>query len=219
MLHSTEHHRPIVNGISGFGPPEYERVRGLAEAWSDRLVPELRRIGVTHIIVHADAFDAGGRTWLDQVLQQNQVAFIRRFDAGLFGDWLFGLGETARSTPELEAMLRGEPTCSESIAGGLFSPSPESAIKPSTLFDGLALSPHGIRHVNLLVNNGSMRLKTTLRPDPALSAKIPECKPVRFIARFDKRPAGVWQATDVQPEIIDGTGRRLLLEDRWIFWP
>ncbi len=208
VLRSTAHHRPIVNGISGFAPPEHESIRKLVYTWSDQLVAELRRIGVSHIIVHADAFDAVGRAWLMRALQRNQLTFVERFDAGLFGDWLFVFDGTPRSSPQLEAMLRGELTCSESMAGGFFSPSPETAVKPNTLFDGVAVSPYGIREVNLLVNNGSIRLKTVLRVDPLLTAKLPGCKPVRFTARFDQRPAGVWEATDVQPEIIDTRGDR-----------
>jgi hypothetical protein len=202
MLHSTAHHRPIVNGISGFVPPEHERILELARTWSDQLIGELRRIGVSHIIVHADALGPVGRAWL----QTSQLSFIKRFDAGLFGDWLFALNGTARPSPRLELV------CPESIAGGLFTPRPESAVTPNTIFDGVALSPYGIREVNLLVNNGSIRLKTEL------PTKSRDCKPVRFTARFDKRPKGVWEATDVQPEIIDGRGKRVLLEDRWISW-
>jgi hypothetical protein len=41
----------------------------------------------------------------------------------------------------------------------------------------------------------------------------------RFTAQFAKRPPGVWRDTDVQPEIIDGRGNRILLEDRFVVWP
>src|SRR2546428_5434312 len=111
MLRSTAHHRLIVNGISGFSPAEHERIAVLAQQWSDQLAPELRRIGVTHVVVHADAFDPAGRAWLSRALQLKQLAFIRRFDSALSGDWLFSLTSGSRSAPELDAMLRGELTC------------------------------------------------------------------------------------------------------------
>src|SRR6266545_5219979 len=211
MMRSTAHRRPMVNGISGFAPPEHERIATLAQKWSDLLVPELRRIGVTHVVVHADAFDAPARSWLARALRQQQLAFVRHFDSGLSGDWLFSLNGNSRSSSDLDAMLRGELTCSDSIAGAMFSATPQ--------VDGLALSPNGIHEVNLLVNNGSIRLKADLRADAVLDARLHRCKPTRFIAHFDKRPAGVWQHTDIQAEIIDGTGRRVLLDDRFIEWP
>jgi len=40
----------------------------------------------------------------------------------------------------------------------------------------------------------------------------------RFVAIFPHRPPGVRERTDIQPEIIDGRGKRTLLEDRWITW-
>jgi hypothetical protein len=218
MLRATAHHRPMVNGISGFGPPEYERIRRMAQSASDAFIPELQRIGVTHIVVHADAFGDSGRAWLARALQQRQFLFIQRFDARLQGDWLFAVSGNPRSSPDLEEMLRGGLACSDSIAGGMFSPPPQIPVGPNTTFDGIALSPYGIRRVNLLVNNGDIRLTTNLRFDPTLSAKVHGCSITRFTARFARRPPGVWKKTDVQPEIIDGRGSRMLLEDRWIVW-
>ena len=49
MLRATVHHRPMVNGVSGFAPPEYVHVRELQ--WSDAFIPELRRLGVSHAIL------------------------------------------------------------------------------------------------------------------------------------------------------------------------
>ena len=75
------------------------------------------------------------------------------------------------------------------------------------VISGFAFSPYRIREVNVLVNNGAIRLRTALRSDG------------RFFARFRSRPPDVWQHTDIQTEIIDGKGNRLLLDDRFVEWP
>ena len=204
MLRSTVHHRPMVNGISGFAPPEYDRLAGLAQTWSDKLVAELQRIGVTHVVVHADDFDAAGRAWLRRSLANGYLAFVRRFDSGVAGDWLFTIGGSAQLAPELDAMLRGLPTRNESTFGRLESPQMWERVN---VISGFAFSPYRIREVNVLVNNGAIRLRTALRSDG------------RFFARFRSRPPDVWQHTDIQTEIIDGKGNRLLLDDRFVEWP
>jgi hypothetical protein len=57
VLNSTSHWKPIVNGYSGFVPRSYPAI-------ADALRPfpgggseaELRRLGVTHVVVHLDAY-------------------------------------------------------------------------------------------------------------------------------------------------------------------
>ncbi len=222
VLRATAHHRPMVNGISGFAPPSYHRIETLAKQWSDDLLPELRLLDVTHVIVHADFLGEAGRAWLARAIQRHDVGFVRRFDAGLFGDWLFAMGGPPQRSPELEAMLRGDATFSESTLGTLDYPRPGETLTNRAFISGFALSPYGIREVNLLVNNGAIRLTTELWPDPALKRGFPwyDATPnPRFVAAFPKRPQGVWRHTDIQPEIIDGRGNRTRLGDRWIEWP
>ena len=54
MWFSTVHWRPIVNGFSGYTPPAYERLREVC-CWpvpDARALDTLRRMGVTHVLVH-----------------------------------------------------------------------------------------------------------------------------------------------------------------------
>src|SRR4029079_5561360 len=90
MLHATAHHQPIVNGVSGFTPPETLRITSLIN--SDLLIGELKRIGVGTIVVHGDAADDATRQWLARELARGRIAFAGRFDRGISGDWLFSLG-------------------------------------------------------------------------------------------------------------------------------
>jgi len=220
MLHATTHHRPVVNGVSGFDPPEYARIVNLAQQWSDDLVPELRRIGVTHVIVHADSLDAPGRVWLGTMVDAGQLGFLKRFDSGVGGDWLFQTGIRGDS-PELRSMLGGHATYNENTFGALLLPTGHESLRGAETFSGVALSPFGIREVNLLFENGMVRMPATLKPDPQTSRWYrwydATTKPA-FIRQFPARPKNVRQFTDVQVEIIDGRGVRTLLDDRWLDW-
>jgi hypothetical protein len=220
LLRATAHHRPMVNGI--YGPPHYLGIARLAEEWSDALIPELRRIGVSHIVVHADWIEDNGRAWLRRALAGREIGFVGRFDSGVFGDWVFAIGGPFRPSEELEAMLRGEPTYSETTLGVLHTPVNGERLTDRALVSGFAFSPYGVREVNLLLNNGTIRLPTIRRADPALQKRFPwydATTEPRFLAAFSKRPQRVWANTDIQVEIIDGRGRRTLLDDRWITWP
>ena len=225
LLYATAHHRPIVNGISGFAPPTYTRLATLAQATpiGDGFVDELRRIGVDTVVVHGDAVGPQVRPWLKTELDRGRLSFVSRFDAGIYGDWVFRLGPAKAGpyTETLAAFLRGEPTFSEATFGVLDSPAPDARItKP--WFEGFAFSPYGIREVNLLFNNGAIRESTSPLDDPLLRRTFrwyDATAHPRFGRAFDRRPRGVWENTDVQVEIIDGHGRRTLLEDRWISWP
>jgi hypothetical protein len=226
LLRATAHHRPIVNGISGFAPPEFARLATLAQAnpIADRFVDELRRIGVDTVVVHGDALGPQVRPWLKTELERGRLLFVRRFDAGVSGDWVFAMTPArapALHRDDLEAFLRGEPTFSETTFGVLDSPPPEARLtKP--WFEGFVFSPYGIREVNLLFNNGAIRERTSPLDDPSLQRAFrwyDATRHPRFGRAFDRRPRGVRQITDVQVEIIDGRGRRTLLEDRWIVWP
>lgn len=66
MLNSTAHWKPLVNGYSGFTPPSYvERYVQLHDFPDDRSMAALRRLGVTHAVVHLDALTPDQRTRLD----------------------------------------------------------------------------------------------------------------------------------------------------------
>lgn len=220
MLRATAHHRPVVNGVSGFEPPEYSRLSDLAQQWSDGLVPELARIGVTHVIVHADALDASGCTWLGRMVDVGQLGFVKRFDGGISGDWLFRVGVRGDS-PDLRLMLGGHATYNEDTFGALVLPTGHEALKGPATFSGVALSPYGIRAVNLLFDNGRLRLPATLKADAQTSRWYrwydATTKPA-YIREFASRPKNIPPVTDVQVEIIDGRGERKLLDDRWLDW-
>ncbi|HJT16851.1 MAG TPA: hypothetical protein VJ853_05670, partial [Thermoanaerobaculia bacterium] len=221
MLRATAHHRPIVNGVSGFIPTVSEHLFELARDWSDRLAPELKRDAVSHIVIHADALDDRGRAWLSRALSRGEIGFIQRFDGGIFGDWLFGVGTPQRDSPLVAALLAGKPTFSDNTIALLERPLPEETLHAGSVVSGWALSPYGIREVNLLLNNGGIRIRAPLEDLPAIKREFPwydATSQPRFIFVFANRPRGLRDLTDIQVEVIDGRGTRTLLEDRWIGW-
>ncbi|HKO54262.1 MAG TPA: hypothetical protein VJ276_00210 [Thermoanaerobaculia bacterium] len=228
LLRATRHHKPIINGVSGFAPPELIR---LSTMWSrspigDDFIAELQRIGVRTLVVHADMLggrDKVVREWLRRELDRRRIGFVRRFNDGIQGDWLFTIGGGVVRPPELETFLNGGFTYSDATIGVLdFPRAGERLPREGAQFSGWALSPHGIREVNLLFDDGGVRLPTQLIEDAGLKGGFPWYPRVprpRFVAPFRKRPLGIRPDTDVQVEIIDGRGERTLLEGVWIDWP
>jgi hypothetical protein len=74
VLNSTAHWKPIVNGYSGFVPAGYtavaEALRGFPD---DRSRAELRRLGVTHVVVHLDAY---GRWAGEKIAALNETPWL-----------------------------------------------------------------------------------------------------------------------------------------------
>lgn len=223
MRWSTVHHRPMANGILGFVPPGYLR---LARMWQaaeigDDFVDELRRIGIDLIVVRGEEVFDRERAWLRRELARGRLSFVRRFDRGRWGDWVFSTkaDRLKPASTQVEAFLRGEYSYNDITFGILDSP-PPGRMGPGGWFTGYALSPWGIREVNLLFNNGAIRIPAYLTPDASVSKAYPWYtvdKP-RFMRAFSERPPGVRPITDVQVEIVDGRGERTLLEDRLIEW-
>jgi hypothetical protein len=87
VLNSTAHWKPLVNGYSGFVPRSYP---GIADALrdfpGDRSRAELHRLGVSHVVIHLDAYgDRAGEMasalhatpWLALVASNDQIRVYR----------------------------------------------------------------------------------------------------------------------------------------------
>ncbi|MEO8036413.1 MAG: hypothetical protein ABI837_18395, partial [Acidobacteriota bacterium] len=224
LLRATAHHRDLLNGTSGFAPPDYVKLNGLLHRApvSDDALAQLRRMDCSTLIAHADYLDGGTMAWLVSEIEARRLHFVRRFDGGTRGDWVFTLADVPHVvTPELTAFLRNETTLNGSAFGTLDTPLPGQSGGPGLWFAGYAFSPRGVRGVDLLFEQGSVRIPAILIADPALSRRYPWYPQVprpRFVSSLIKRPPAVREETDVQVEIIDGAGHATRLEDRWIRW-
>lgn len=225
MLRATVHHHPILNGTSGFAPPAYARLDALLHATpiASTTIDELRRMDCELVVAHADAISPATRAWLASELARGNLTYVAHFDHGLLADWVFTLRRDApRATAaDVEAFVNNRPVRGEHAFGFLDTPRAGERIGARPFFSGFAFSPHGIARVDLLLQNGKVRIPTELLAEPATSALFPwypVAKP-RFVAAVAKRPPGVETKTDVQVEITDLRGVRTRLEDRWFDWP
>jgi hypothetical protein len=87
VLNSTAHWKPLVNGYSGFVPASYPAAAdALGDFPGNRSRDELRRLGVSHVVVHLDAYGkrAGelltalnATPWLSLVASADQIRVYR----------------------------------------------------------------------------------------------------------------------------------------------
>ena len=225
MLRATIHHKPLLNGTSGFAPPAYARLDALLHATpiAPSTIDELRRMDCELVVAHGDALSPATRGWLMSEVGRGNLRYVAHFDHGLLADWVFTLRQDAPNLapPELEAFAANRPVRGEQTFGFLDTPAAGARVQKGPFFSGFAFAAHGIARVDLLLQNGKVRLPTELLAEPATSALFPWYpvpKP-RFVAAVAKRPPGVETKTDVQVEIVDLRGVRTRLEDRWFEWP
>lgn len=228
LLHATVHHKPIVNGVSGFAPPLRDELSRLSRERPipDALIDKLREAEVDLVIVHADKYAPreAVREWLRRELERGRLTFVRSFHSLLEGDWVFRIGEDGR--PErpplhLQAFLAGAPTCGPGVMGTLDHPKNGERIRGGAFFSGWVVSPHGIASVDFWMNNRTWRQRALLVEDASLAGRCPGRRDVertRYMAMFRERPEGVWPETDVQVEVTDRQGRKTVFDDRWIEW-
>jgi hypothetical protein len=210
--YAAEHHLLTMNGISGFEPPLHRRLR---EALS---FDDVERGGCRYLIVHEDWLGDGAQAihaWLLKGLASGRLHFLQRFDDGIGGDWLFGVGPgPATADARLNRMLDGLPTVNGSTFGLL-----ESAQPPT--FSGFACSPQGVARVDLLLNDGRVRIPANFTPRPDVDERFPwypRAHPSGFAVTLPAPPPHVPRQTDLQVEIVDGRNRRIRLPDVFIQW-
>ena len=173
---ATEHHLPMVNGVSSFVP---RRFFEFANESREKLLDDLHAIGVRLVIVHGAPID------------DRRLHLVQRFD----DDWVYSF----------DSYSNGYYSYSRSTTGALDEPQQNAYFRYKARFAGSASSPYGIRRVNLLFDNGGVRMPATLTGS-------------HFAAEFTQRPSTIRRDTDVQVEIIDGRGETTLLDGRWFWW-
>jgi hypothetical protein len=239
LLRATAHHVPIFDGASGFEPPLHYVLR--TQPLSESTFTLLERNGCRFILVRPDWFGwqaPDAFKWLRYGIAQGRLVFLRRFDSGINGDWLFAMPriekqwqrfrapqvpDAAGFTPdqELARLLDSKPTYSSATFAQLHQPKPMSEISGPLTVSGWAVSPRGIRAVNILINGGRVRITAQLSSREDVSRAFPwypKTDRPAFAKVIPQRPGGVSEETDVQIEVIDGGGQRTLLPDIAITW-
>jgi hypothetical protein len=244
VFRSTTHHRPIVNGISGFFPKHHYEilVKSSATPVDPSLMPILERIGCSLLVVHNDNMNVRPevRQWLKDEIAQGRLVFVRRFDHLAGGDYVFAL---TRTEPQASGRLRlpemPDPSgftpsqnaqrfldgyshiYNSSTFGWLDSPMQSLDVYGKLRVSGWALSPHGVERVHLRFENGAVVVPAELWPWKEVVDIYPWYRQTHgpgFYRDFPARPAGVSAETDLQVEIIDGSGKRTRLKQVMFRW-
>jgi hypothetical protein len=234
MLRSTGHHRRTVNGVSSFVAPALAGLTRLSEEVpiGDSFLAQLERLGVTTIVIHADRLGGAAestRAWVGTTIADRRLAYVGRFDAGVEGDYVFATRRHARFTrfvdtpPDLrvslDRFLAAQPAQSDGTFGMLALPRHDDVVRGRLTVAGFALSPWGIREVNLRFANGRVVIPADLVEGPEIRERYP-WYPMTTKAGFRKDidPLDLPPGTDLQVEIVDGRGRRKRLRDIWFTW-
>ncbi|MGZ5433304.1 MAG: hypothetical protein ACXWH7_10280 [Thermoanaerobaculia bacterium] len=232
VLGSTAHHVKLVNGTSGFFPAEWWKLRDADSRDAfDEMLDGLEQNGTKVVIVHGD-FLSGERhkkiaDWLRPNLAKGRLAFLRRFDNEIFGDYVFAITRNlpdwqrhrAPETPDpagnlpsqnLVRFLDYKATHSEAIMIWVEGPGMYEMVKGPLRVRGWTMSPHGIRRVTLFLQNEKLRFDATRVERPDVKAVYPwmylNDKP-GFDVVVPERPANIRRDTSLIVEVEDHAGR------------
>lgn len=238
---STVHRRRLVNGISGFVPPSFERLRQrlLEGPATEALLAELETMNVAVLIVHADRLgdeSAATRTFVREALRSGRLAFLGRFEHDIEGDFVFALtrvdpgsvwrapsnrADPAGRTPadNLRLFLEATGTIYNEETFGRVE-LPDGVAYGAMTVGGWAFSRKGIEQVLVHFGNDRLVMRAELLEDPALLARYPWYPATprpRFLLKLN-RPPGIEGPTDVQIEIVERGGTRVRLPHVWFDW-
>ena len=242
LLGSSHHRQPLMNGTSGFEPPVH---RSLRENWQQQRYGDVldiaERNGARILVVHRHWFHESDPVQLVNVLRaalsSGRLQFLGRHDHEVEGDFVFavtknfpdwqrvrppdvpnGAGHLRAHT--LARFLAHEQTYSASTIGRVDRPAMLEVVKGPLQISGWAVSPHGVKKVYVLLHSGRIRLEAQRTPREDITRAYSwyyEGLPA-FSLTIGQRPRGVPVETDMQIEIVDGSGKRTRLEDRLISW-
>ena len=239
---STQHGVLTMNGSGAWEPPVYREMR---IAWDEkkyaRILDVAEANGARVIVVHGHWLGEFGRDQpgvlnaIRVALDAGRLRFLRRFDHGIEGDFVFAVtknfpdwarlrapelpdGAGHMPSEQLARFLRGEPTWSSVPFG--FLEQPRWTAKGPLHVNGWAIAPAGIRRIDVLLEEGTRRFEAIRVPRPEITKKYGwyyEDHP-GFTLVLPKRPRGVDKRTNVQIEIIDNNGRATRLDDQYVEW-
>lgn len=246
VLQSTRHVQRLVNGVSGFFPEHHQALTAMwrSEPIDPELLSSLEKIRTSILIVHGDFVDERRATvtqWLHKALRSGQLIYLGRFEHEIHGSYAFALPrvepnawkwrqsevpDPAGRTPTQNLLLYLTDPSSRSYAQGVIGelnrPRQDAEIRGVLDVSGWALSREGIREVIVRFSNGAFEYRAALVPQTQINALYPWYSRAHphsgFRLRINERPKRMPSHTDMQIEIVDGGGRRKVLDQRWIYW-
>ncbi|MHB0969735.1 MAG: DUF4214 domain-containing protein [Thermoanaerobaculia bacterium] len=233
LLHAAVHERALVNGVSGHVPPGYRKLVAMSEA--DPIPPaflqRILRSGCEVIVIHVDQLGPHEdvvRRWLVAGLTGGELHAIGWFPHDLRGDYVVAL----RPPSSALAASAGDaqPSFSASDLAMKFPLAPErpyafyqhpTTWRGAVRIEGWAAAEAGVKEVNLLFENGSVRVPALLGPRDDLVKAYPDFRGSQmagFSASFPGRPKHVRRDTDVRIEVVDARGEATRFESTFITW-
>ncbi len=239
LQRAMAHHQPLFNGMSGFEPPLHRRLR--EQPLDDVTLDVLERNGCRFVLLRPDWAGRDVRPiyeWLRCQLDRGRLAFVRKFEYSMNGDWLFALTRVERdwqrfrvpaardpagftADEQMARLLDGEQVYSGTTFAHLSQPKPFEDIKGPMVVAGWAISPYGLRSVTVLVANGRYRFPAGLFERADVTQHFPwypRTPRPAFAVAIPSPPKRMYKYTDVQIEIVDGRGVKTLLPDVLITW-
>jgi len=243
LLGVTQHHLPAMNGSSGFEPPIHRKLREAGEhlQFDDAYLATVEHSGGALIVVHSDwlIMQAGPvKAWLQKEIAAGRLAFVRRFDNAVFGDYVFAVTKNQRdwrllrgtdapdpagNMPDdnLQRFFRDGATYNASMFGRMDEPKYDTEHTRQLTVAGWAVSPYGVRKATVLIHGGEVRFPASFSARDDISRTwpwYPQTPLPAFTAIIPKRPKGIPAETDVQVELVDGRGEVTRFRDSAITW-
>lgn len=195
LFQQTVHRRPLINGVSGFAPPDYV---AMEQAWRatpipDTLLDTFRGRGAALVIIHRDRLGSRGgivEEWVRRQVARGAVLPLQT--AGV---------TTVYATPEASRELTRPPLTLQARER-LEHPVHWEEITGALTVSG---SAPAARRVVLHFDNHRQSYVAQVRGD-------------RFTFEFAQRPNAVAADTDLQVEVFRGDGTRTLLPQVWLRW-
>jgi hypothetical protein len=237
------HHAPQLTGTSGFETPLHAELRRMTREgeYNDVLLALLEKSGCALLIVHPEWLREEiqwAPPWIEEGIRSGRIAFLRRFDRGLNGDYVFALTRVMPDWQRLRASERRDaagfteedqwkrtvanlPAYNEHTFFADELPRTDQETSGPLLVRGWALSPNGIAKVRVRVHSAKHVFEARLVPRPDIKARwpwYPKTPNPGYSLVIPKRPKDIPAQTDVQIEIVDGAGKVSFAPDRLIVW-
>lgn len=244
LLGSAKHRVPLVNGTSGFFPSEFWRMRDPdSKDDFDKTLDIAEEWGVRMMVVHAPLLQperlAKVRDFLKRHLATHRIEFLRHFENGEEGDYVFAVTRNlpqwrTLAAPEipdgggflpqhtLSRFLAGERTHTDAIIVHMDTPQPWMTVNGPLRISGWTLSPFGVRRVTVHLQTGKRTYDARRVPRPDVEASYPWLRYMNDLPGFelvlDERPSGIAMDTTVQVEVEDMEGRVRRGRDTFVKW-
>ena len=228
VFRSVAHFRPIVNGYSGFFPPDYDALRARfeerpipASVW-ERIANSGARLVVYHPHFLVDAREVDYASFLNLARKSGRIVPIATFAHAGRNDFVFALGQGApRSADSESAALEWEryveraPAQVDRPFGWLDVPKTGAHVSPGDGGFGWALAKSGIAEVRLTTEEGATGKARYGLPHPGVPTAhpgYPDTDHAGFTFRIPPLSGGAHQLFFT---VIAKNGGETVLE-RWI---